>query len=542
MMSVARHPSLCLICQTRQFRLSRRRICTTPRQRVPKPTSIAVRPEDDGFLLAPPPPLQNINSKRVLRQFKNDGERESIPTDALRDLAAREAALSFEALYRERDARIQTLRSLSNPWPGVRADMGRHPPNARLPEPQDMHISHATFRQNIKAAIGCGSKAARQVMRAQLLRAEWPKDILRVVAVAMQHRETAVGITHLHEPIMRALYRCRDHVSDPKVLETLHAIITRFRYAGLKVKSHLLYLALKFAARSRSKESMRKYLKMIREDGIGMSSNVYRSVVAKCSIGNRGLGEIRNGRWKQSDLREVLLGFEGCEDLAEEEKYHFGTFLNRDDWQYLHGWVAILARVKESEAVWKEWLLWRETKAYKEPRLLVVPGEEDVNRSRVDPDMTTKLRGVYWFVESMVCAGDIAKAWVILKESGVPFSVLKQRIKFRMLDEPEHVVSWDETMRQELLKKYDSDLAKIEQALGVVWKAGVDEGDGQHELYMDQEEALDRLGSAVWKWNEQIGYPWEEEDQEAEEESSIMFQSERELHDAAEERTWCRVE
>ena len=524
-MSLTRRPSVCLLCQTRQLRLSRRRLSTSPHQRVLETTSIALRPEDDGFLLDSPPPstTPGIYSKKVLRQLQHHGE--AIPAEALRDIAVREAALSFEALYREKDARLQILRSLSNPFPEVQQGKNGHSGNTRLPKPENIHISHPTFRQHIKAAIG--SKAVRQVLRAQLLRAEWPRDILRIVAVAMQDRQIAISLTHLYEPIMRALYRCRINVSDPEVLNTLSAIITRFRYAGLKVEAQLLYMALKFAARSRSKESMRKYLKMIRESGLEMSSNVYRSVIAKFSIGHRGLGEIRNGRWKRSDLREVLLGFKGCEDLPQEEQYHFGAFLDREDWQYLHGWVAVLARCRESQAVWEEWLLWRETKAYREPRILVVTGEENIKRTSPTITMTNKLRGVYWFVEQMVFAGDIEKAWCILKETSVPFSRLKQRIRVRMLDEPEHVTTWDNAMQDELLRKYDWDLARIEQALGVAWKAGNVDGEGRHELYMDQEEALDRLGSERWKWNEQNGYPWEEE-------SPIISHSERELHDAEE--------
>lgn len=186
-MSLAKRPSVCLwCCQSRP---------------------ISIRPEDDGFLLhsPPPPSVQGIYSKKVLRQRKYHGE--TIPAEALGDIAIREAALSFEALYREKDARLQILRSLSNPFPDVQQGKNGHSGNTRLPKPENIYISHATFRQHIKAAIG--SKAVRQVLRAQLLRAKRPRDILKIVAVAMQDRPIAINLTHLYEPIMRALYRCR---------------------------------------------------------------------------------------------------------------------------------------------------------------------------------------------------------------------------------------------------------------------------------------------------------------------------------------------
>ncbi|KAF2207082.1 hypothetical protein CERZMDRAFT_102780 [Cercospora zeae-maydis SCOH1-5] len=517
MSAVARRSSICLTCQARQLRLSRRRLTTALRRARPE-TSLVVQPEDDGFLLDPSPhSSHSFYSEKTLRQLNHHGEH--VPEDALREGGLRDAALSFEALFREKDARLRTLRSLSNPWPGV-IQQGQ-PRSPCLQRPDDGPIPHVTFRQNMKLAVG--RKTIRSMLRAQLLRCEWPRDVLRVIAVAMQYRQTATNLMQLYEPIMRALYRCRNNVTDPEVLRTLHAIIMRYRSAKLNVEPQLLHMALKFAARSRSKVAMQRYLKMIKETGRGITSNLYRSVIAKFSIGGRGLGEIRNGRWKRSDLREVLLGFKDCVDLPEDEQYHFGTFLIREDWQYLHGWVAVLGRCREAEAIWKEWELWKESNAYKHPRKLLVVGEENIKKHTVP--MTNKLRGVYWFIEQMVYAGDIKTAWKMVHETEVPLKQLRQRTIMRMLDEPEHVGVWDDWMREQMLKKYDYDLARIEQGFGVRWVES-EGGEGHHELFMDQEEALDRLASERWRWDEEYGYPWEE--------SPIVSQSERKLHDAQE--------
>ncbi|KAM3417095.1 hypothetical protein BST61_g8671 [Cercospora zeina] len=500
MSAVARRTSVCLTCQARQLRLSRRRLTTALRRASPE-TSLAVQPEDDGFLLdSPPQSSRTFYSKKTQRQLKHHGEH--MPEEALREVELREAALSFEALFREKDARLKTLRSLSNPWPGV-VQQGRHRPPC-LQRPEDGPISHATFRQNMKLAVG--RKTIRPILRAQLLRCEWPRDLFRVVAVAMQDIESAINLMQLSEPLMRALYRCRNNVTDPEVLNTLHAIIMRYRSARLNVEPQLLHMGLKFAARSRSKVAMQRYLKMIKESGLSITSNLYRSVIAKFSIGHRGLGEIRNGRWKRSELREVLLGFKDCVNLPVDEQYHLGTFLVREEWQYLHGWVAVLGRCREAEVIRKEWELWKESKAYKHPRRLFIIGEENTKKHTIP--MTDKLRGVYWFIEQMVYAGDIKTAWKMLHETEVPLDRLKKRTIMRMLDEPEHAGVWDDWMREEMLKKYDYDLARIEQGFGVRWIEREGE-EGHHELFMDQEEALDRLASDTWRWEEENGYPWE---------------------------------
>ncbi|KXT10539.1 hypothetical protein AC579_6102 [Pseudocercospora musae] len=433
----------------------------------------------------------------------------------------------LDALFESREARLHTIRQLGNPYPdppsGRQTLTRGHPTLYEAPETP---ISHAEFRERLQeAARGRGCKVVRVVLRARLLTCETPRDILRILALAMQTPQVAQSLIHLYEPIMRALYRCRTKASDREVLKTLSTIVARFRMSDLCVEPKLLFMALKFAARARSLSSMQKYLRWIREQGPGMTRNVYRSVIAKFSIGHRGLGEIRNGRWRRSELRQVLLGFDDCKDLPPEQQYHFGTFLVRDDWQYLHGWVAVLARCKESEEIWKEWLLWKETDAYKKPKLLIMKEHRHIAESH-DIPMTNKSRGSYWFLEQMSYAGDMRKAWQILKDTGIEFRTLKTRVADRLLESLEHASEWDEDVRSAMLAKYDRDLGKIEQALGVRWTAGADDGGGHHELFMDQEAALERLSEQDWKLDDDYGYPCDT--------SPIVSMSEQCLHDAEE--------
>jgi len=160
------------------------------------------------------------------------------------------------------------------------------------------------------------------------------------------------------------------------------------------------------------------------------------------------------------------------------------------------------------------------------------------NPSRLKPkkltgshtQMTTKTRGDTWFVEQMTCSGDLAKAWAILEESQLEFMMLKERIKMCLVQEPEHAKTWTDGMRGALLRKYDTELAKIEKALGVVWvrSHGDDDGEGgKHIPCEDQEEALERLSADGWKMEEDFGYPIDDE-------TVVLPQGERSLRDATE--------
>lgn len=477
-----------------------------------------MRPEDDGFFLEPAR-QHNVQEEKHIGMAKAQLYQ---ATEEELD----EGMSHVAELYKNRDARLSTLRQLSNPFPeppSGRQRVIRGCPSLYQQYP-DCLMPLPKFRAAIQEAIkGRGWKVVRSTLRVQLLRCEWPNDILRVVAVAMQHDQVGHQLACLYEPIMRALYQCRSNVTDPVVLKTLNIVIERFRMADLHIEPNLVFMALKFAARARSLPKMKKYLKLVRESGLKMTSNVYRSIIAKFSIGHRGLGEIRNGRWRRSELRQVLLGFDDTKDLPPEKQYHLGSFLVRDDWQSLHGWVAVLARCKESEEVWKEWLHWKKSAAFHKPSTLVIRDPRD-NTPDVIAPFTNKMRGLCWFLEQITYAGDIAKAWQILEESGIEFRKLKRRIADKLLEAVEHAPRWNEDIRIALLEKYGRDLDKIEKALGVRWVAGAEDGDGHHELFMDQEEALDKLGEEGWVLDDDYGYPWDT--------SPLVPEREKSLHNA----------
>ena len=514
-MATRRPTSSCLSCQVRQALVGRRR---TSRARNRKFQTNALTSGGNASLLT---------NGRASSGRSKAGSGIDLLASAV-DAQIREAYHSLEALWKGRDERVRILRKLSNPWPEQRQTRmhSDEQPSSKpdLPVPDERPISHDEFRVNLALAQTQGDKVIRSVLRAQLLRCETPKAILRVVAVAMQTRTSQVHFAALHEPVMRALYRCRGNVRDTAVLSLINTLHDRFALADLPFSPQLLALGLKFAARTRSVSAMRKYLRAFRQSNLSMTSNVFRSVIAKCSIGHRGLGEIRNGRWRRSDLLQVCLGFDDTSHLPPTEQYHFSTFLVREDWQYLHGWIAVLARCKHSDAVWDEWQIWKHSPGRLRPMVLAV-------RER---DMTTRTRGDYWFVEQMTYSGDFARAWQILLETGMPFGFLNHRIQTIMLEGLERAPPGlreanADAIRKALLHKYDKDLGKIEAALGVRWigDGGGETGrPGHHELVADREEILDRLGSDDWKLEEDYGFPLED--------GVVVSLRESEVHDALE--------
>lgn len=514
-MAARRPSSVCLFCQSRQTLVGRRRLTTTTARR--QPETVALTPEDDGFLLSKSSISQRpiTASTTTTSPVPPDSDdltqwRLHSPVDDLR-----EAMLSFDALWKRRDLRIEVLRNLSNPWPDI-PKTNTHNSNwvsksqapLRLPEADAAPIPHAVFRRRMKDAIG--DKEIRKILRLQLLRCEWPKEIFRIVAVAMQNPKTALNLSLLAEPLMRALYRCRNNVSDPEVLRTLNVILSRYALANLSLSPLLLQMGLKFAARARSLGSMKRYLRLFREAGLEMSSNVFRAIIAKFSIGHRGLGEIRNGRWRREQLLQVLNGFPT--DLSPQP-YHLGSFLVREDWQYLHGWIAILGRCKDTAGVWREWELWKQSPARMKPRRL----------GGMSKAMTTRRRGDAWFVEQMAYTDNLEICWRMFGETGLLFSFLKTRVRMKMLDGVEYAGSaWSEDVRNALLEKYDIELRKIEEALGAKWTPydgqstheitgdGENVSLGQHILTRPQEETLERLGAPDFRLEEDFGFPYGE--------------------------------
>jgi hypothetical protein len=426
----------------------------------PPPATPSPEPEDEG---------QVLQLNVTLHQA---GLHSSI--DDLRDrlLGGLRARHRFEHL---RDPNL--VRGLATP-----VELGRSTPEqiARLPHLAQKQALETVDEHRRRVHSELSQKGIRKLIREQLLRVQTPRDVLQIVAVAMQRRQVAQEIATLDQSITAAMYRVRHHASDPDVLSVLNVIIDRFRREGLPIRHDLITFGLRFAARARSLPAMKRYLKDAKEMNVHISGDVFRSIVAKFSIGSSGIGEIRNGRWKRDHLIQVLLGFD---DMDPRHPYNLGVFLKRDDWAYLHSWVAVLARCKAVDKVWNEWQWWRDSDMRKaSPQVAKKPASH-----------TVRTRGDAWMVEQLLFAGAPQLAWEVFYETELSLCQLPPSSRRWLVEHPEHVREWDEPMKQALLEKYAFDLAEIEEQMGIQWISQGEEGYHKLPEGEDMEEALEKL-------------------------------------------------
>lgn len=362
-------------------------------------------------------------------------------------------------------------------------------------------LSHDEFRRSLasKTLLIDGPKPVRRIMREQLLRCEHVRDILRIIAVATQRKGAADQLNAVSNAICRAAYRCRENDDDPKILATLNTIIARMKKNNTVVDVQLLETGIRFAARTRSLSAMKAYLQEYKQRGLKLTPMAFRSVIGKCSIGLRGLGEKRNGRWRRRELVQVILGFDG---VPPEEAHHLGTHLVRYDWTYLHGWIALLSRCKLTDELWKEWLLWLESPLRRIGKPLNTP----------EIDMDTRTRGDGWLMMHMCLAGDTKRGWQMFHQSGLKFQDLRPPARMLLLQNPEDIGFWDEHVSKSMLDKYDYELSRIEEELGIHWEAGPggDREKGRHVHTRSLRDTLEIMGAPDYS-SQPHGFPLEDD-------------------------------
>jgi len=346
------------------------------------------------------------------------------------------------------------------------------------------------------------AKQVRSLIRRHLNGCRTVKDIQRVVAVAAQRRVTAEGIFDCWHTLCRAFYRARERTSDARIASAMIGLIAYFHILKrIIVPVDVATVAIKFAARSRSLTMTRRLLWEFKSQGWAMNHKLFRSIIAKCSIGRRGFGEVRNGCWKKSDLNIVLLG--PLHDEAKKEPHHLETFLKRNDWQYLHGWIVILSRCRAKEQLWKEWQIWRDSSARRNGDWLTAV------RYNPNSGLTFRRRGDNWFVRHLLLAGDPKRAWEAFGESGMDFFDLSVQVRSVLLENLEFRTSWNARMEKELLKKYEEDLDALERRLGVKWVSG---NPGYHVLDVNFQQRLEELANP--EYFRVYGYFTDEEEEE----------------------------
>jgi hypothetical protein len=317
----------------------------------------------------------------------------------------------------------------------------------------------------------------REILKDQLGKCKSSGDVLRLAAVALHRDRSAHEFAKLTGLLYSTLYKTRERSPDRSIAAAILGLIRRFQQRGLAFEQLLLRGGLTFAARGRSLRLMGAFLYELRRGGIKMNTKLMRVVIAKFSLGRRGLGELRNGRWKRDELMQVLFGFK---DPLPGPAYHLETFLDRTIWQHLHSWVILLSRLGAKDALWREWELWKSS----ERRVVQI---SDRGKAVVveHADM--------WFIRHMLIAGDPARAWEAFEQSGLDFFALPVPLRSVLLENLQYATIWNDRIKEDLVQKLDEDLNLLEGRLGLRWIKTGEDDTGYHIVEDNMSEILEQL-------------------------------------------------
>ncbi|KIW04696.1 uncharacterized protein PV09_04430 [Verruconis gallopava] len=343
------------------------------------------------------------------------------------------------------------------------------------------------MRQIETEALTIGREIARRCRDATLLRRAFRylfgrchtvRDIVHVLAIAFQRTASATELQYLSYPIIRALFRARVYATDLRIFSLCYAFILRMEKAGLAADDTIFNHCALFAARSRDPKAMQRALWLFRSRGVNMTFKAFRAIIAKFSIGRNGYGELRNGRWKREDVLSVLLGFDGTHIKGGNvPDHHLGSFLKRDEWGYVIAWLQILGRCRTADLLWEEWITYRSVS-------LDHPILRGHNSRQSNPERRRE-RLYTIFIDQMLIAGDVSKAWAILHESKLDFWSLEIETRAKLFDNAEDlhlaIAAFEnrDSLKTALLEKYTYELERIERALGIAWRSD-GKGGGRH--------------------------------------------------------------
>lgn len=411
-----------------------------------------------------------------------------VPLSALRRLKEPWSApipLHLEAIYRDEDDDVAiTFNSRGVRLRGnvkLALNPMLHEEVARRLSLQPVGCKTIIFTSQEIADI-LNAKLARKTLRKQFAKCINTKDIFHVMIVALRSRYWKKELAPVTEEILNAFYRARTTTSDLSIAKMMAIMIRRFEQENIPVRSIFFEKGLCYAIRSRDLKMTKRFLWEYRVRNLPLGIRAFRRFIGKCSIGYRGFGEIRNGKWKKEDLIQVLLGFPGT---APGKEHHLGWFLDRSKFPELFHWLKIIAQLGLKDELWKEWISWKERHA--DDRHLAKREEQN-------------------FVHQFINCGEFKTAWQIIKECKLnPITLYQDRL-YALLENTESATIWSEELDNLLLEKLDADISAIEHFLGVRWVSNGDGEEGYHRPTERLQEALEEISDKdffrVYGWFE----------------------------------------
>ncbi len=287
-------------------------------------------------------------------------------------------------------------------------------------------------------------------------------EIGRVVNFACRTREGAERLMKVQLDLLDALWHTGNLQHTPQVAIFFNSIAAQLRSIVPKLSSDLVMAGMKYAIRSRSWLSLRRYLREYRDNGYSMSVEEFKSVVMKFrTVVIPILNRHRKYTTWMRNFRALLAGSKLADvpALPGDDEFSLRSFLPVGSSECLIVYLQALCCLGATEALWQEWLSWQ-----KLPTNYPTSDRMDI---------------IKCFIFELQ-SRDPVRAWKVVKDSGLTFDALTQNEWARLLGNEEAVCVLPKGIDSLLLQIYRSRLSKIEQALHVTWVRGEDGVDGYH--------------------------------------------------------------
>ncbi|GME45270.1 hypothetical protein GTA08_BOTSDO12063 [Neofusicoccum parvum] len=332
-------------------------------------------------------------------------------------------------------------------------------------------------------------------------RCEYRSDYLNLVSSVLQlpRADTAFKFDGVRLVCNALWYRLRDappQDADHKMLLLAHHIRFKLEDAQVMLPWSLVAVGLLCATNCHSVPAMKLYLHAYQNLQQRMPHYLFARLLDNVANAPSRVVMTNASRrpWSTEHASAALLGFD---DAPVDAPYDLSTFVPRDNWYCLDRWLKALAQFRSYDHLRVEWALWLENQLRLAPEPCSCPpmavalnataknsDRAPMWRLRDAGKWDSKYRGDLMFIEAFRRVGAVEEAWMVLKESGIPFDVLKRRTQAALLAHPEYAAPelWTDDMRALMLQTYADELARIETVYGVDWVWDEQSGTGYHRL------------------------------------------------------------
>ena len=250
-----------------------------------------------------------------------------------------------------------------------------------------------------------------------------------------------------------------------KTLHFYNAVISRFQKLQIPLGKEMIFTGVYLAAEARSTGGMMRYLQAFTQYRMPFrhrsAEKLLLSVKQWATSDSFSAWE---GLRRKQELFTVLTGYRSDRlvDFGERRQECIRNLFG-DDYSKLGPlYVETLQSIASAEALYDEWVHFTGSKLWQE-----------FHMSSDRWCHAEALRCVEAFIRGLISTGEFKRAWAVVKQSGCKPGELSETTWSELFDHPEYIEKWQDGMSEQVLRKYEQQLALIEKALGVRWSGGM---------------------------------------------------------------------